>query len=114
MPAPNGHFLREFGQSDRELVENGSDEATVGQALRLLNGRQFSYLQSPFSVISQNLKHAESPEKMLTVLYRSLYSRDPTVHEREVLGALQDKKKGENRQDALWIALNSPSFYFIQ
>jgi hypothetical protein len=41
-PAPNGHFLREFGQSDRELVENSNDEASVGQALMLLNGKTFT------------------------------------------------------------------------
>ncbi len=27
-PAPNGHFLRLYGQSDRELVENGNKDAS--------------------------------------------------------------------------------------
>ena len=28
-PAPRGHFLREFGQSDRELIENANSDASV-------------------------------------------------------------------------------------
>ena len=35
-PAPRGHFLREFGQSDRDIIENASTEASVPQALTLL------------------------------------------------------------------------------
>jgi hypothetical protein len=26
-PAPRGHFLREFGQSDRDFIDNANDEA---------------------------------------------------------------------------------------
>ena len=28
-PAPDGHFLRTFGQSDRQLIENANDEASA-------------------------------------------------------------------------------------
>ena len=31
-PAPRGHYLREFGQSDRELIENANNEASVPQS----------------------------------------------------------------------------------
>ncbi len=37
-PAPAGHFLREFGQSDRETIENANLEPAVTQALSLMNG----------------------------------------------------------------------------
>ena len=30
-PAPAGHFLRQFGQSDRDLIQNASDEASIPQ-----------------------------------------------------------------------------------
>jgi hypothetical protein len=48
-PAPNGHFLREFGQSDRELVENANEGASVGQALMLLNGKTFTHLMNRYT-----------------------------------------------------------------
>ena len=38
-PAPNGHFLREFGQSDRETIQNANFDTSVAQALGLLNGK---------------------------------------------------------------------------
>ena len=37
-PMPNGHFLRQFGQSDREVIENASTESIVTQVLSILNG----------------------------------------------------------------------------
>ena len=37
-PAPRGHYLREFGQSDREMIENSNSDASVPQALALMNG----------------------------------------------------------------------------
>ena len=37
-PAPAGHFLRQFGQSDREIISSSTEEASISQALRLLNG----------------------------------------------------------------------------
>jgi hypothetical protein len=48
-PAPRGHFLREFGQSDREIIENANDEASVPQALTMMNGSLLSQLTSAWS-----------------------------------------------------------------
>ena len=36
-PARRGHFLRVFGQSDRDVIENASSHASVPQSLHLLN-----------------------------------------------------------------------------
>jgi hypothetical protein len=32
-PAPRGHYLREFGQSDRDLIDNANYDASMPQAL---------------------------------------------------------------------------------
>ena len=37
-PAPANHLLREFGQSDRETIENSNTDPAVTQVLRLMNG----------------------------------------------------------------------------
>ena len=37
-PMPNGHFLRQFGQSNREVIENSSTDSDVTQVLSILNG----------------------------------------------------------------------------
>ena len=37
-PANADHFLREFGQSDRDLIDNSRKEASIPQVLNLMNG----------------------------------------------------------------------------
>ena len=43
-PAPRGHFLRLFGQSDRESVQNGHQDPVLTQVLALLNGPIFNQI----------------------------------------------------------------------
>ena len=61
-PAKPGHFLRTFGQSDREQIQNASDEASVPQALTLMNGPASEVLNNPASKISLDLKKAGAPQ----------------------------------------------------
>ena len=80
-PAPPGHFLREFGQSDREVIENSSSESSVPQALTLLNGVFYKALFDPRSPLSQNLLKAESTEEKIKVLFLSILNRNPSPEE---------------------------------
>ena len=80
-PAPPGHFLREFGQSDREVIENSSSESSVPQALTLLNGVFYKALFDPRSPLSQNLLKAESTEEKIKVLFLSILNRNPSAEE---------------------------------
>jgi len=115
-PAPNGHFLREFGQSDRELVENSNDEASVGQALMLLNGRVFSQLVNPYTVISRTMKRAgdKGPDAIIDSVYLTLMSRKATEEEKALLRPVVDKGTNTARGDLLWTVLNTRQFFFIQ
>jgi hypothetical protein len=113
-PAPNGHFLREFGQSDRELVENSNDEASVGQALMLLNGKTFSQLLNPYTVISRALKRGETADQTIDIIYLSLMSRKATSEEKELLRPVVEKNGATGKSDALWAVLNTRQFYFVQ
>jgi hypothetical protein len=80
-PAPPGHFLREFGQSDREIIENSSREASVPQALTLLNGVIYGAVFSPQSPLSKNLSRMGSDKDKIKVLFLSLLNREPTAQE---------------------------------
>jgi hypothetical protein len=113
-PAPNGHFLREFGQSDRELVENANDDATVGQALMLLNGRTFTNLMNPYTMVSRAIRRTETPDQTVDSIYLALFSRRATAEEKELLKPVVDKNTVTNKGDALWAVLNTRQFYFIQ
>ncbi len=111
-PAPNGHFLREFGQSDRELIENANKEATVGQALMMLNGEQFEDLLNPFTMLSRALARAKDASQAVDTLYLSLLSRPATAEEKKLLSAVITDDAG--KADALWSLINTKQFLFIQ
>jgi hypothetical protein len=115
-PAPNGHFLREFGQSDRELVENSNDEASVSQALMLLNGKVFSQLMNRYTVIARAMDKArkEGSEAVIDTVYLSLLSRKATPEEKELLKPIADNADTTDRGDVLWTVLNTRQFFFIQ
>ncbi len=113
-PAPNGHFLRTFGQSDRELVDNFNHEASVTQALQLLNGGTFNDLLNPYTVIARALDRAKTPEAAVETIYLSLFSRQPTDEERALLVPVVGADAEKGRGDALWAALNTRQFYFIE
>ena len=113
-PAPNGHFLREFGQSDRELVENSNDEASVGQALMLLNGKTFTNLMNPYTMISRALRRAETADETIDTIYLALMSRKATDEEKTLLRPVVEGKGITGKGDALWAVLNTRQFFFIQ
>ncbi|MEM7143942.1 MAG: DUF1549 domain-containing protein [Verrucomicrobiota bacterium] len=114
-PAPRGHFLREFGQSDREVVENANDEATISQALNLLNNPGVhSSLRNPYSKIRRDLKDAASPEEALDALYLALYSRKPTDQESKLLLPIIAENQSQGALEVAWTMLNTTQFLFIQ
>ncbi len=113
-PARRGHFLREFGQSDREVIENANDEASVPQALSLLNGPTTEILTNKHSVFSLNLARAESPEQKLRTIYLCMLTREPT--EKEMARLLQEVEQhgDEGYENIVWALLNTHQFLFIQ
>ena len=80
-PAPPGHFLQEFGQSDREIIENSNRQASVPQALTLLNGVIYGAVFSPQSPLSKNLSRVNSEEEKIKVLFLSLLNREASKSE---------------------------------
>ncbi|NNE93903.1 MAG: DUF1549 domain-containing protein [Verrucomicrobiales bacterium] len=105
-PAPRGHFLREFGQSDREVIENASHDASVPQALELLNGPIVDSLANPNSVLRQALENSESPDEKIETLFLAVFSRRPTERERNTF-------EGEPVENVVWVLLNSQQFRFL-
>ncbi|HCN29618.1 MAG TPA: hypothetical protein DIT64_12925, partial [Verrucomicrobiales bacterium] len=115
-PAPRGHFLREFGQSDREVIENASDEASVPQALLVMNGSIGSQITSGWSALMLNLLKAKTPEGKLDVLFLSLYSRQPSDSERALLRQRLESYAGSKTvwEDLALAAVSTQRFIFIE
>jgi hypothetical protein len=114
-PAPNGHFLREFGQSDRELVNNATSDATVGQSLMMLNGKYFRTMLNSYTVISRALENAKTPDQVIDTIYLSLMSRHATDDELAILrDVVKDVSSTQQKTEALWAVINTRQFLFVQ
>ncbi len=113
-PAPGGHFLREFGQSDRELVENSSDQAAVTQSLALLNGPALSAITNRYSVLSRDMR-GEKFEDRLDTIYLTMLNRRPLDEERRIFKkAWQTEPESGSTSGIVWTLLNTREFLFIQ
>ncbi|MEM0897122.1 MAG: DUF1549 domain-containing protein, partial [Verrucomicrobiota bacterium] len=113
-PAPENHFLRVFGQSDRELIENSNREASVPQTLKLMNGNAFGAITSANSALMRDLDRDESFDKQCDHVYTALLSRKPTDHERKVLRAAK-KREGDNALEGItWALINTQPSYKLK
>ena len=113
-PARPGHFLRQFGQSDRETIENSNSEATVPQILTLLNGPMYAQLTNRNSVLYKKLQDAEGAEEKLDLIYISILSRRPTEYEQSVALPRIESDRRSGGGDVIWALLNSRQFVFVQ
>ncbi|NRB76714.1 MAG: DUF1549 domain-containing protein [Verrucomicrobiales bacterium] len=113
-PAPRGHFLREFGQSDREVIENASNHASVPQALALLNGPIVESLVNEFAVFGRRVHSAGDPEEKTRMIFQAMLTREPTEREME-LSLAEIEKYGDKAYEGLvWALLNTQQFIFVQ
>ena len=114
-PAPRGHFLRDFGQSDRVMIDNAAMQASVPQALNLLNGPLAETLSNRFSVLGGRIHAAESTEERAAMLFEGLLTRKAS--EREMQWLLTEiKNSGEKAglQNIAWALINTRQFLFVR
>jgi hypothetical protein len=111
-PAPRGHFLREFGQSDRELIQNANNAASVPQALNLMNGSMADTLRHPYSVLGQSLAQCDTPTEEIKTLYQLMLTRQPNKSEIDRLLKVYESDPKKARQNSIWAMLNTQQFIF--
>jgi len=112
-PAPRGHYLREFGQSDREGIENANNEASVPQALAMMNGQLLPQILNRYSQLSLTVSKAQYPDDKVEAVYMALLCRKPTAAEKATWLKAQDQ--GLNSiEDLIFALLNTQQFIFIQ
>jgi Protein of unknown function (DUF1549)/Protein of unknown function (DUF1553) len=113
-PARPGHMLRTFGQSDREVIDNANEDASVPQALTLLNGPIAAALTSPASLLSQQLSKAGQPSQKVALLYEALLSRRPTHQESATLDSVLHERGAQAIPDITHALITGSQFLFIQ
>lgn len=122
-PAPPNHFLREFGQSDRETIDNSNTEPAVTQVLAMMNGyveERISRDQN--SLLMQTGINAKNSSECVDNVFLSMLNRKPKSSERRVWTRDFDQayKKGDQAKikeiftDLIWTLANSNEFIFIK
>jgi hypothetical protein len=109
-PAPRGHYLREFGQSDRELIDNANAEASMPQALIIMNSELFQSILQAHTQLSINLAAARSPDEQLAAIYLTLLSRPPTALEK----ATWIQSGLTSPEDLIFALINTQQFIFVR
>jgi len=114
-PLPLGHFLRQFGQSDRESIEGGRTVATIPQMLAMFNGPITHAMLERGSVIHREIS-AEDPRKAVDVIFLAVLSRRPDAEDRALavaeITSADDRLTGIG--NVIWALLNTREFLFIQ
>ena len=114
-PMPNGHFLRQFGQSDREVIENASKDSDVTQVLSILNGHVEKQITSNgsskiFKVVNDATTDAEKIDR----IFISILSRRPSPEEKEIFLNEFKMDRGAAVRNAVAALISTAEFMFIQ
>ncbi|MEO8617244.1 MAG: DUF1553 domain-containing protein, partial [Luteolibacter sp.] len=113
-PAPfnPGSLVREFGGSDRQTPSSGNTQATIPQALALLNNPKTDIIDGKRSYLGKALFKLESPEARIDCLFLTLFSQHPTDREKQhYLSAAANETTLRDLTSAM---LTSNRFIFIQ
>ena len=109
-PAPENHFLRLFGQSDRLVSDTNTIDGSVPQMLQLMNGPVQEIITTDSAVMAAAAK-GKTPEDQVSSLYFSFLGRPPRPD--ESAKAVTAMKGGLGVPDLAWVLLNSREFLFI-
>jgi hypothetical protein len=111
-PERDQHFLRMFGQSDRQIADSGSDEGSVPQVLMLMNGEAQNVLRNQKSLVLSTAMNQAATKQQIASLYLSFFSRMPKPEEMEE--SEEALKTGLTLSDLTWVLFNTREFIFVQ
>lgn len=111
-PERGEHFLRMFGQSDRQIADSNSDEGSIPQVMMLMNGDAQEVLQNPKSKVLSAALSESAPDAQIQDLYLSFLCRHPKPD--ELADARAALAGGLTPADLTWVLFNSREFMFVQ
>jgi len=114
-PAPMGHLLREFGQSDRELINSSTVEPNIAQVLQIMNGHVENLVVSnDGAAVYKALEAGANDGDKVRYIYYAILSRPPTEPEMNML--LRDVIDGSRTsyQNLVSALISTHEFLFVQ
>lgn len=113
-PAPPSHFLRVFGQSDRELISASSTQGSVPQVLFMFNGPITHMLLEKNSTIHNIVMKKQQIPEAIRAIFLTILSREPDPEEL-VLATKEVKENGmPGFGNVVWSLVNTREFLFVQ
>ncbi|MDF1851343.1 MAG: DUF1549 domain-containing protein [Verrucomicrobiales bacterium] len=128
-PMPPSHFLRMFGQSDKQLIENQFTTGSSPQVMALLNGTITNkVLTSPQAYLIKEIAQGEGSKRdNIDKIFLSVLSRYPTSSEKSAaqsgMRAKTDRDMSEKEKlaaeakaigNVIWALVNTREFMFVQ
>jgi hypothetical protein len=111
-PAPETHFLRLFGESDRLVADSNTTDGSVPQALMLMNGPVGEWVSASDGAAVGRAIQAGTTAKKVESLYLSFLGRRPVAS--ELATAQAALGNGLSEGDVAWTLLNSREFLFTE
>ena len=97
-----GIFTKEFGSSDRTLVDASDNQGSISQVLLLMNSPLTELISSPES---QLVRAYAKENKNKDIIFISIMGRLPTLAEKSIIASADEK-------DLIWSLVNSREFLF--
>lgn len=113
VPLPLGHFLRQFGQSDRREIDAFSRDAKVTHALTLMNGELTAALVARNSLLMKEMPASGGSAERIRGLFLAILVREPTSGEMRACEAAWAASPTPER-DLIWALVNTPEFLFVE
>ena len=113
-PVPAGHFLRMFGQSDRELISASAEFGSVPQVLFMFNGPVTHMMLEKGSTLYNNVMKKKSTKAQIEVIFITILNRYPDASEAKLAAAEVRKNGGAGFGNVIWSLVNTREFLFIQ
>jgi hypothetical protein len=113
-PSPAGHFLREFGQSDRGTIDASSAAGSQPQVLMRWNGIAQEMLTSPDALVVKRSMAEPTPERQIESLFLTILARRPTPEEQSKALAQLAEASNEAPANLAWALVNTLEFMFVQ
>lgn len=113
-PLPDSHFLRQFGQSRRDQIDDSTLDGTVPQLLVMFNGFVTHMMLENGSVVYKRIVSRKSPKDQIDAMFWCLLSREPTGEERALAMAEMEKHGAAGYGNVIWALLNTREFLFVQ
>ncbi len=114
LPLPSDHFIRQFGQGDRELIEAANTDGSVSQMLTMFNGEITHMMLESGSVIYDDVINAKTLNDRIDIIFLSILSRKATDTDEAIAKAEIQDSGNAGYGNVIWALINTKEFLFIQ